>query len=953
MNTSHAIPFLKLVADDLRQRFSHDLSRVAIVFPNKRAGIFFNDYITPPDGTPLWAPTYLTIDQIFGLISPLRTADDIETICLLYQIYRKRLGKAAKSLDWFYGWGEQLLRDFNDVDCAMADARQLFTNLYDIKKIEEISDPEIQQKLHELRIKLGLESSGPFTTSRIKRQFLEVWQQLYDIYTELNLTLRQRGLAYDGARKRLAVEQLQQQQATLPPQYDCFVFVGFNVLLQVEEQLFSHIQKEGKALFYWDYDQLLVSPQSPVDIGSAFRKNLTRFPSPLDASQFDNLSRIPRIDFVAATSDNAQARYVPQWLQQHLTTDEERHTAIVLADEGMLQSVVQSIPDPAMPGGPREVNITKGYPLGHTPAYASVCKFLKRIETDHADTTVEQCLRQLIAHIKDEALRTRGRHPRNSWQEQLSTESYFQCYTIANRLAHLAAEGLLDMQLHTLSRMLRQIMRNQSVAFHGEPATGLQVMGILETRCLDFDHLLMLSVSEGVLPRLYTHNSFIPYDVRLAFNLPMPGQKTAVFAYNFFRLLTRARQVTLVYNEATDGLKKGEMSRFMQQLLLLQTASGSYLPIHSWSLQARSSLRQYAPIAVNADNAQALMARKLSLSPTALSTYVDCPLKFFFKHVAYLPEVEKPTDFLPPNVFGTLFHEAAQIAYQELTQAGPSITPDQLTRLAESPVRLERIMQQAFVETSFKAYLDRITQNVAEWHAFSELHLSHLTPENRKALRYDREALAPLVRQQVPQSTQVYTPEQYTLEFHVITDYLKRLLLSDARLHDLRLEEMETRHDIEISGLKIGGIVDRKDHITLDGLPCLRIVDYKTGTFSSDKISASGLSELTTCQPKSKAYLLQTFLYSLVCLEQQQASADGSREHIVPALYFLQRTSDPNYRPYVKLGRSEMLNFADVAPDFKAELTSLIERMQSSPFTPTDLPDKCALCPYRLLCGET
>lgn len=953
MNHSHAIPFLKLVADDLRQRFHHNLSRVAIIFPSKRAGIFFNDYITPSDGTPLWAPTYLTIDQIFGLISPLRLADDIETICLLYQIYQKRLGKAAKSLDWFYGWGEQLLRDFNDVDCAMANARQLFTNLYEIKEIEEHHDPEIQQKLRELRTKLGLEPQNGKAPSRLKQQFLEVWKQLYDIYTELNDTLRQRGLAYDGARKRRAVEQLQQQQASLPSQYDCFVFVGFNVLLQVEEQLFSFIQKEGKALFYWDYDRLLISPQSPIDIGNTFRHNLTEFPSPLDTSQFDNLSHIPRIDFVAATSDNAQARYVPQWLQQHLITDEERRTAIVLADEGMLQAVVQSIPDPEAPGGPHEVNITKGYPLGHTPAYASVSKFLNRLESATPKPDVLQSLQQLIEHIKSEALKVRGRYPRESWQEQLTTESFFQCYTMANRLYRLAHEGLLDLQLHTLCRLLRQIMRNQSVAFHGEPATGLQVMGILETRCLDFDHLLMLSVTEGVLPRLYTHNSFIPYDVRLAFNLPMPGQKTAVFAYNFFRLLTRARQVTLVYNEATDGLKKGEMSRFMQQLLLLQTATGSYLPIHCWTLQAQAELKQTALISVGKAEAQELMQRKLSLSPTALSTYVDCPLKFFFKNVAYLPEVEKPTDFLPPNVFGTLFHEAAQIAYQELTQANPAVTSEQLKQLAGNPLRLERIMQQAFAETSLKNYLDRITQNATEWHAFCEQHLPQLALDDRKALRYNREALTPIVQAQVPECTRLYTAQQYSLEFHVITDYLKRMLSSDAHLTDLSLVEMETRHDIEINGLKIGGIVDRKDRITLDGRRCLRIVDYKTGTYSPDKTSAAQLEDLITCQPKSKAYLLQTFLYSLVCLEQQQASADGTREPIVPALYFLQRASDPNYRPYVKLDRKEILDFSELASDFKDKLTELITRMQSSPFTPTALPDKCTLCPYRLLCGES
>lgn len=955
------IPFLQLVANDLREQFGTDLSRVAVVFPGKRAGLFLNDFLTPPDGSPLWAPTYLSIDQLFNQISPLRPADPIETVCRLYKIYHKQLGSQSKSLDWFYGWGEQLLRDFDDIDCAMAPARQVFTNLYDIRKLEAdaVSGVNAQQQLSVLRAALGLEPDAtPPREGTLKHQFLEVWHQLYGIYRRLHLWLGLRGVATPGHLKRLAIEALHKGESTLPAQFSHYAFVGFGVLLPVEEQLFSFIHKEEKALFYWDYDNLLLSPQSPaLGLAPAFRNNLTRFPNRISADQFNNLTRIPHIDFVAATSQSAQSRYIPAWLKQQLTP-EERRTAIVLADEGMLQSAVQSIPAHSA-GGPQEINITKGYPLTSTPAYAAMMRWLQSQENTgdtKAGSTANTAdtLAALQHFLRTRALDGRRRYVPNSWQEQLFSESYFQCFTIAGRLHRLAEEGLLPaVQPATLSRLIHQVANSQGVAFHGEPATGLQLMGILETRCLDFTHLLVLAVEEGTLPRTRPEvSSFIPHDVRRAFGLALPEHHTAVFAYNFFRLLSRASHVTLVYNEATDGLRRGEMSRFMWQLLLIQTPSGSYLPIRRYTLRAsgteQNGTRRHTLLAAS----RAATSEPRRFSPSSLATYAACPLRFFFQHVAYLNEIEKDSDFLPPHVFGTIFHDAAHSAYAYLSK-DTIIRADSLKNLADNTLKLDEWVRQAFTNASREAYIQRLMQDTSAWHDFCTQHLPDLTPEEQQALRSTNklETLRALLIQKESSITPIFTPRRYALEFHVITDYLKRLLRYDAHFSNLHIMALETRHELEIGDMKISGILDRLDSIsTSDGSTLLRVVDYKTGAWSPYKVSAGSMSELTTCQSHPKAYMLQTFLYCLACLRKLH-SCGTDVPPVAPALYFLQRLApNTDYQPYLTLENKTVTDFAEMAEDFRKELVTLATRIRTTDYTPTAESELCRTCPYTLLC---
>ena len=482
--------------------------------------------------------------------------------------------------------------------------------------------------------------------------------------------------------------------------------------------------------------------------------------------------------------------------------------------------------------------------------------------------------------------------PADGLLSQLYAESYFRAYTLVNRLLRLVEEGWLTVGRTTLCRLLRQVMRTASVPFHGEPAAGLQVMGVLETRCLDFDRVLMLSVNEGNLPAATRDASFIPYALRRAFGLTTVEHKTAVYAYYFYRLVQRASHVTMCYNSSTDGLVKGERSRFMTQLLV-----ETDLPVRHFALAAgqESSAPYASPIAKPAD----LASRLRKLSPSAVNTYLRCPLQFYFRHVAKLREPDPAPGVIEPNTFGTLFHRAAELTYRQLTEAFPAVTREALDRLTEADGRLlVKHVRQAFAD-------EGVTENPV------------------------------------------------TLE--VVRMYLMQLLKNDKRLTPFTIEGMETASYTTLAvptaggtqEITLGGIIDRMDVVELDGRTTLRIVDYKTG---GKPEAAADLAQLVTPAKDHPHYILQTFIYALTLAGQ-------SRYPLAPALFFVHQAAGDDYDPYIPFGpdKKPLTDFTPLADEFRQALTDLLGEMLDTgrPFEPTPYPEHCANCPFATLCGQT
>ena len=357
------------------RRYGDNLSRTAVIFPGKRAGLWFDRYLYECSQHALWSPSYVSVDELFGSLSTLEKEAPIRTICLLHEIFC-RLTKSTEPLDDFYHWGELMLADFDDIDKNCVEADRLFVNLTDIKDVESRFDylsPEQRKLLAQFFA--GLHNAEERT--ELKRRFIELWQVMGDIYRELRTTLKAKGLAYEGMMYREAIEQFDPSLLN----YDHYIVVGFNVLNRVEQALFDRLKESGKALFYWDYDHYYYD-NAQHEAGIFVRENIARYGNMLDDDTlYDNFKQLPEITYISAPTDNAQARYLNTWLDTHLTEQEEE-TAVVLCNEDIAPTVLHALPDNKV----RNVNITMGVRLTQTPVYSLINAYLNLHTKGYDDT---------------------------------------------------------------------------------------------------------------------------------------------------------------------------------------------------------------------------------------------------------------------------------------------------------------------------------------------------------------------------------------------------------------------------------------------------------------------------------------------------------------------------------------------------------------------------------------
>ena len=906
--------FLEYVARDIIDKFGTDLSRVAVVFPNKRASLFLNDALARLSAQPLWSPVYITISDLFRHHSCRRVADPIKLVCDLYRSYIEVTG-FDETLDHFYGWGQLLITDFDDIDKNMAPADKVFANLRDIHELDDVSYLNDEQKAV---IQKFFSNFSDQHNSQLKERFLRLWSKMGDIYQSFNSRLASQSLAYEGALYRQVAEDESQDF-----EYDHYIFVGFNLIQVVEQRLFRRLKNEGKASFYWDFDHFYMKSEA----GRFISQYLKDFPNELPIDNDDiyrNFVRPKKIDIVSASTEDIQARYATRWIQENGRIDAGRRTAIVLCNETLLQTIVHCLPDSL-----EHVNITTGYPLQLTPVSSFISllfslyiqgydrqrerfrhRHLERIRnhpyaryiedeslltTIKPDTSVISRITTIIRHTAKQIALAHDPSP-------LTTESLFRAYTLLNRLNTLAQNGDLTVDDITMQRVASQLILQTTIPFHGEPAVGLQVMGVLETRNLDFDHVLLLSCNEGNMPRGVTDSSFIPYSIRRAYGLTTAEHKVAIYAYYFNRLLSRATDVTIVYNNATTDGQASEMSRFIQQLLV----EDSHHAIGRYTLQTGQHSQQQHPRTIEKTSAVVDVLRqrfaKSLLSPTAINRYMRCPLQFYFCYVEGLQEPNDTEEGVIDNrAFGNIFHNAAQMLYERLTQKSKTVRATDLEQLLKTKVDIERAVDAAFAQ------------------------------------EMNCEALGGLG----------------LINREVIIHYLRQLVEVDRQLAPFTIMELEkdvvSQVFVRSLGINvtIGGRVDRMDCINTGDGEQIRVIDYKT--------SASRLRPLKSVDDifsdsqlrNHSDYYLQTMLYARIERSRQQLP-------VAPALLFIQHTSADEFNPILKFG-NDYIN--DVAtPDGDTFTRLLMQKVEeifdaSIPFTPAADPDRCRYCPYAQICG--
>ena len=954
--------FLKLVAADLYKHTEGNLAHTAVVFPNKRAGLFFNEYLAQESDSPIWSPAYVSISELFRSLSPWEVGDPVKLVCELYKIFRRET-QSTETLDDFYFWGEMLISDFDDADKNRVDTDKLFSNLQDLRNIMDdytFIDDEQEEAIRQFFQNFSIERR-----TALKERFISLWNVLGNIYKGFRESLASQNIAYEGMMYRHVIEHLDVDK--LP--YEKYVFVGFNVLNKVEHTLFTQLKDAGKAVFYWDYDEFYMKENRQAvthEAGEFIRRNLRDFPSPLSGELFKNLSKPKEVHYIASSTENAQARYLPQWIRNNLTTP-EKETAVVLCNEALLQPVLHSLPAEV-----KHVNITMGFPLSQTPVYSfliallelhthgfnfksgrytfqSVVTLLKHPYTRQLTGQAELLEKELTRNNrfyplpgelgKDEFLtrlftplsgnlnlcirlsetlqqvagiyqaNTSGTEDTDAFN-QLYRESLFKAYTTINRFRTLIEEDELTVQSETFRRLLVKILSTTNIPFHGEPAIGMQVMGVLETRNLDFRHLVLLSVNEGQLPKSGGDSSFIPYNLRKAFGMTTIEHKIAVYAYYFYRLLQRAERITLMYNTSSDGLNRGEWSRFMLQFLIEWPH-----PITRQFLEAGQSPQGTSSITV--EKTPDVMRQMQSLfdvranpkakfSPSALNYYLDCPLKFYYRYVAGLSAPDEVSAEIDSATFGSIFHYAAEHIYKDLTTHGKVINKEALETLLRNDVKL-----QDYVDTAFKKLFFNVPQNEK--------------PE--------------------------YNGVQL-INSAVIARYLKQLLQNDLRYAPFTFiaSEMEVDEPIDIQTPKgviksrIGGIIDRMD--SKDGT--LRIVDYKTG---GDADTPPHVESLFIPDKKRSNYVFQTFLYAAIMCRKQPTMK------IAPALLYIHRAATETYSPVIQMGESRkpkeaVEDFSKYEKEYRERLQGLLEEIfnPEKSFTQTEIIEKCTYCDFKALC---
>lgn len=1005
-------PFLKFVADDLYQKLEGNFQDTCIIFPNKRASLFFNEYLWENSGgKTMWAPEYTTISELFASLSECTIGDPIYLVVKLWEVYQERM-QPTRSLDQLYSLMETLLSDFQDIDNNMVEPSKLFLNIANLKEMADFSFLEDEQR-EAIEQFFGKFFADKQEESLLKNRFKTLWNCLSDIYGAYQQSLLQstesEPMVYEGMLKRMVIESLAGENRKRTDEKlwaKTYVMVGFNVLNKTEQELFRYIKQNRDAKFYWDYDvaytthtPLSSTIQNKYEAGQFILENIRLLGNEFENTKvFNNMRNKKGITFIQSPTENAQSRYIDEWMKKHTlisnsTTPNSqlsdlRNSAIILCDEKLLQPVLHSIGDVSA------INVTMGYPLTETPAYSLVQQLLElqlhgRASTDvwrykyvspvlkhsfiqklagkasieklheftknnvtfpgterFADNEIIQKIftpvsgRGITTYLADIISMIGHSYQKDfdakDFTLQIYKESIFAAYTVVNRIHTLQERhSALVTSDEMLSHLILQLMSQTTIPFHGEPAIGLQVMGLLETRNLDFRNIIMLSVNEGQLPKSDKRASLIPYTLRAAYGMTTIEREVSLYAYYYYRLMQRAESITLLYNSNTEGGGKGEMSRFMLQTLAEKEylfGAGQKIDLRVFS--AASETKKDEAISVKKDEQVMEMLRqrfnqKKILSPSAINTYMSCPLKFYFNYVAGLRTINEVSDDVDKPMFGTIFHDVMHHLYQPYE--GRKISSTEAIAIAENDSLITQNLNNAFAVNLFKL------------------------PEkdtDGKTINYGKDRKMPLLN-----GTQI-------INRHVIKKFIINQIKADASMaEDLEKDEkcwqiisLEKQYEIEYKGFLLGGIIDRLDRIG----DRLRIVDYKT---SSKSHTASSINELFNPEKCAGNYhIMQTLYYCKVLTDPK---SQYENEIVVPALMYCAKDYGKNHSGIIKLlpssssKKEEIVNYkVQYSEEFETLLSQKIDEIftpyeEGNPhgiFTQCSDSQHCTYCDFLTFC---
>lgn len=637
---------LSRLAEVFAREVGAELPQYTFVFPNHRAGLFFRKYLSEAVAKPIFSPEVITINECFASLSDLRVADPLTLLVRLYDIYR-RLRPDAEPIERFLYWGKMMLSDFSEIDNHLIpNAEALFFAVRDLRDIDDrfryLSDNQ-RNAIHRFWEEFWV-SQSHHADNDLQPHFVRTWELLYPLYAELRAGLLADGLAYDGLLHREVIEHIDSiDHARLKAHY---VFVGFNALTESERQLMLHLQAMGRADFYFDYEDERL--RDPNNRASLFMKdNLRLFHSRFAVPKAEDKPQAEcRLISVSSTIGEAHEVYhILRTLYGDSAAPDLTRTAVVLPDEQLLIPLLGCFPPEV-----RKINVTMGYPLRATALYMPVAypeRFFDPMP-DSAALYIARMREQLTSMRTDE-----------------NSEGVYQLLTVLDRIESILVQyPQVPVSSEAAQQILRMLTMETSIPYVGEPLDGLQVMGVLETRALSFDNLIITAFNDDIYPGRTRSNSFIPYILRKGFGLPTSERQDAIFAYNFYHMLAYARRVWFITNSTADEQHSGEVSRYFHQL---QWQYGMHIPqetvvspLHTPAAYAREEV-----LKTEQDMLTLKRYAGHGISASAINVYLKCPKWFYYRYVQGIHEPQQDEDIsVTDATLGKALHATIQRLYQ-------------------------------------------------------------------------------------------------------------------------------------------------------------------------------------------------------------------------------------------------------------------------------------------------
>lgn len=933
--------FIQRIAREVLQKYQSKLDRIAIVFPSRRACVFFQDALLKEAKSALWSPAVLPLEDFLTEITGLTVLDNVSLAFELYPIYNERFPE--EEFDRFFPWAAMLVRDFDEIDRNQIDAKSIFTNLADLKEI----DATIENWLKD--------DEDP---SEFASQYLEFWKAMGDFYQALRKKLEIQRKSTSGGALRTAAELLEENPDRLP--FEKVIFAGFNALTKAEETLIRALKKENKAELYWDLDTYYVDNRMQ-EAGKFFRALNNRMHLRAPKWIGDHFLEGEReINVLGVPQRVGQAKAAGLLLQRMMDEGINPNSiAVVLPDESLLFPLLHAIPEQI-----RDINVTMGFPLRNTPLFSLVDALIhlhENAERIRATKNYGQVyyfrdvrviirhpyIRSIAAKESNELLRLINKenviYLSQSYIDQLPEDNFFkflfqpwrdipgitdfflelyrrlrksiikdadqtegiplptptveleyifQFYTLTRRLKERLDHYELDFDIKTFRRLYKEVVHGASLPFSGEPLKGLQIMGMLETRCLDFEHLVLLSVNEGVLPAAQTIASFIPYNIRKGFDLPTFEDQDAIYAYHFYRLLQRSPRVHLLHNTEAGIMGSGEKSRFIAQIKAEMLPKNPLIRYKEDTLTFSAERETVEEILIQKSEGILLTlgayVENSGFSPSALLSYLKCSLQFYYRYVLRLKEKEEAEEQIQANTFGSVVHTALEELYTPYV--GKMVTENDIDDLE---IRTHRIVEKSFLEIT-------------------------------KVRSSDQGKNLLLVK--------------------VIQDLVHNLLEADRSYTPFEVLGLEEPLEVVVEpGTRSGkvllkGVIDRIDK--KEGL--IRIVDYKTGRIGN--LGIKDFNELRENTNKKEAFQLATYAYLYL-------NKHPEVKRVAPGIFSLRSISSGVQS--LKIGPTkETITGLPGLGGYQETLYAILEEIFNPmvPFEQTEDRKVCEWCSYKTIC---